>query len=77
MTDYDDFDYGDTPDFDLNDVLWGRDADEYAQALAWNAIVDGDNEAFKELVEYAWDEYGIDVEAEWDWVAFDEWYEAQ
>jgi hypothetical protein len=31
-------------------------------------------EAYEDLKDILWDEYGIDFEEIWDWEAFREWY---
>lgn len=67
------------PEPTLEGVLFGVDdvMDEHAQDLMWEAMVDGNESAYMELVEYMWEQYGIDFEAEWDWEDFREWYESQ
>jgi hypothetical protein len=69
--------FGDVPE--LNDILFGDSSimDQHAQDLMWSAYVDGNDAAYQELVDYVWDNYGIDFEAEWDWEDFAEWYESQ
>ena len=85
MTDYDDYffggeDYGNEeigPDLDA--VLFGNNYDPEAQQLMWDAVAAGgeNTQAWHDLGDYLWDEYGIDLTAEWDWVDFREWYDAQ
>lgn len=69
--------FGQPPE--LNDVLFGDSGimDLHAQELMWEAIIDRNDSAYAELVDYMWDTYGIDFEAEWDWEDFAEWYESQ
>lgn len=69
--------FNDPPE--LNDVLFGDSSimDGHAQELMWQAMVDNNDAAYNELVDYLWDTYGIDFEQEWDWEDFREWYESQ
>ena len=86
MSDYNDYffgneDNGDREEIgpDLDAVLFGNDYDAHAQELMWDAVVAGgeNTQAWIDLGDYLWDVYGIDLEAEWDWVDFREWYDAQ
>ena len=51
--------------------------DQHAQDLMVSAIMDKNDSAYAELVDYMWDEYGIDFEEEWDWEDFSDWYNSQ
>jgi hypothetical protein len=82
-----DWEYGDdyweasepTPSFEA--ILFGKDDpsafDQHAHDLMWEAIVNDNQDAYQELVDYMWDEYDIDFEDAWDWEDFREWYESQ
>jgi hypothetical protein len=65
----------DTPD--VNEILFGRDYDPEAQSLMMAGIMDGNDNAYRDLVDYMWEMYGIDFEDAFDWDDFREWYEAQ
>jgi hypothetical protein len=72
--------WGADPSPDLANILYGDDRsimDEHAQQLMMDAIIEGNDNAYAELVEYMWDEYGIDFEDAWDWEDFKAWYESQ
>lgn len=57
--------------------------DFYLQDLFDTAMFDPDathaerTEAYDILVDYMWDEYGIDFEETFDWVDYKEWYDSQ
>ena len=80
------FDNSATPSYE--DLLFGDTnvMDQHAQDLFIDAYIgqpdsDGvrhkDDGAYIELVEYMWDQYGIDWEEVYDWEDFREWYNAQ
>ena len=76
------FDNRDTPPYE--DLLFGSAdvMDQHAQDLFVDAYMTEHNAADKdaayiELVDYMWDEYGIDWEDVYDWEDFREWYNAQ
>lgn len=83
MSDYDDYFYGPEdygpdpiPERDMEDILFGQNYDAHAQELMMEAVTSGeDSRAWSELGDYMWEEYGIDMEAEWDWIEFREWYD--
>jgi hypothetical protein len=61
----------------IGDILFGNDmvVDERAQELFIEAFFEGGNdEAYQELVDFIWDEYGIDFEDAFQWEDFREWY---
>lgn len=62
---------------EIKDILFGAEweVDKRAQALFFDAFFEDDKQAYAELIEYMWDEYDIDFEAEFDWEDFKEWYE--
>lgn len=62
----------------LDEVLWGNDfeADPRAQELFSQAFFDDDQAAYQALVDYMWDQYGIDFEDAFDWQDFRSWYDA-
>lgn len=41
-----------------------------------NASPDDRADAYDELIDYLWDEYGIDFEEDFDWEGYREWYDA-
>lgn len=49
----------------FHEALFDMDVDERSRA-----------EAYDELIEYLWDEYGIDFELDFDWEDYREWYDA-
>lgn len=51
--------------------------DQHAQDLFIDAYIEKNDAAYVELVEYMWDQYGIDFEADYQWEDFREWYDAQ
>lgn len=62
----------------VNDLLFGsaNQTDEYALQLFQEAIFDSDESSYRQLVDYLWDEYGIDFEDAYSWEDFREWYGA-
>lgn len=80
------FDNSGAPPYE--DLLFGNSdtLDQHAQDLFMDAYIgELDSEghrhtndaAYVELVEYMWDTYGIDFEADYQWEDFREWYDAQ
>jgi hypothetical protein len=63
---------------DIKDILFGRpgEVDEYAQTLFWEGVVGKDSGSYHELVDYVWEEYGIDFEEAFEWADYRDWYEA-
>lgn len=63
---------------ELGHILWGTGAevDELAMGMFERAMFDDDNQAYQDLVDYLWDEYGIDFEDAFDWEDFRSWYDA-
>jgi hypothetical protein len=62
---------------DLNDVLFNEsdpDFDQHCQDLFVQAVLGEDGDAYMELCEYLWDNYGIDFEELFEWDDFREWY---
>lgn len=83
MARYDDDEFGeyyveDNPSGDLSDILFGNDfeTDPRAQELFSEAFFHENAEAYQDLVDYLWDEYGIDFEDAFDWEDFRAWYDA-
>lgn len=78
MADYDD-DWGDEyyEPPDINDILFTDGFDPIAQELMVHGIIDGDDKAYADLVEYIYDVYGLEFEDVFDWEDFREWYGAQ
>ena len=66
-----------TPDYE--DLVFGNESqvDSHAQELMKDAYFNGNEDAYVDLVEYMWDEYGLDWEDVFDWEDFREWYDAQ
>jgi hypothetical protein len=62
---------------EIRDVLWGPAYDAQAQDLMFNGIVQDNPNALQDLKDYLWDFYGIDLERDWHWDDFREWYAAQ
>jgi hypothetical protein len=83
MSDWDGFGGNDDDntyeEYEINDVLFGRDPDMHALELMWGAVEAGrhDTAAWTEFGDYLYDFYGIELEAEWDWADFVEWYNEQ
>jgi len=74
-----DGDYGALDDADrLQDVLFIENSgtyDEYAQTLFAEAFFDQNQDSYDALVDYLWEEYGLDFEDAFEWEDFREWYE--
>lgn len=60
----------------LNDLLFGGelDVDMHAQELFREAMFEGNESAYEDLIDYMWDVYGIDFEDAFSWEDFREWY---
>lgn len=64
----------------VHDIIYQQTNDEYAQHWFNESFLNGDlsdterENTYKELVDYLWDEYGIDFEEVFDWQDFREWY---
>lgn len=76
---WDEFDWEDVGEFDspdVKDILFGEGdvVDERAQALFFEGVIDKDEGAYQDLLDYMWEEYGIDFEEAFDWQDFREWY---
>lgn len=65
-------------------VLGGEpeiESDPQAQFMYHEALFDKElapeyrEQIYYAFIDYLWDEYGIDFEADFDWEAFREWYE--
>lgn len=79
-------DWWDSTERDLfGDLLGGEpelEEDNTLQMLFHEAMFDMDLDAasrayvYDELMDYLWDEYGIDFELDFDWEAYREWYES-
>jgi len=72
-----DSDYFDSTDQqDYADLLFGSEdqVDHHAQELFMEAYFNEDQNAYLDLVDYMWDEYGIDWEDAFDWQDFRDWY---
>jgi hypothetical protein len=62
----------------IDDLLFGNQPDSHALDLMFDAIEAGrDSPAWSEFGDYLWDFYSIDLNSEWDWVDFREWYDSQ
>jgi hypothetical protein len=73
----DDSDDSQIEQYDLEEVLFGSQYDAHAQELMWDAVIAGkDSSAWTNLGDYLYQMYDIDLEAEWDWEDFREWYES-
>lgn len=76
---YDDDDYSvEMPSsLELNSILFGNDfeTDAHAQELFSQAFFDNNETAYQELVDWLWDEHGIDFEEAFDWEDFRSWYD--
>jgi hypothetical protein len=82
-----DYDYGELAERDQQEFLYeqigfGDDPrDQYAHDLFWDAFyndnidIDTRIQIMDELADYLYDEYGVDLEAVWDWDDFRAWYE--
>jgi hypothetical protein len=62
---------------DVRDVLYGPGYDAHAQELMFQGIAEENSAAYSELIDYLWQRYGIDLERDWHWEDFREWYNAQ
>jgi hypothetical protein len=73
-----DGDFGELDASDLTqDILFHENSDDfdaYAQQLFVEAFFDQSEQAYEDLIDYMWDEYGIDFEDAFDWADFREWY---
>ena len=78
MSDNDDFGDDDDQQIPLDELLFGNAPDYHAIDLMWDAVNAGEeSSAWIDFSDYLWDFYGIDLNSEWDWVDFREWYDAQ
>lgn len=76
--DVDDY-FGDVtadPD-EVYEVLFGdgSEHDQHAQDLFMEAFFNDNDAAYIDLVEYMWEEHGIDFEDAFDWEDFRAWYD--
>lgn len=55
----------------------GYQTDDHALDLFQRSIFDNDESAYLDLIDYMWDEYGIDFEDAYSWDDFREWYDGQ
>lgn len=75
--------YWEVPSIDateqINEILYGAywQQDRTATDLFEKAVFDSDMQAYQDLVDYMWDEYGIDFEDAYSWEDFREWYDGQ
>ena len=86
MARFDDEEYGEyyvqIPDEqareELGHILWGNDAeaDPLVQGMFERAFFDDDDQAYRDLIDLLWDEYGIDFEDAFNWEDFRSWYDA-
>ena len=85
--DYDAFDWSRTElDLFVDAVYDGSEpevlADMHLRELFDDALFDMDlskqdrDDAYDELVDYLWNEYGIDFEENFDWEGYREWYDS-
>jgi hypothetical protein len=75
----DDYSYEvENPRGELVSVLFGNDfeTDAHAQDLFKEAFFNNDEGAYQDLVDWLWDEHGIDFEGVFEWEDFREWYDA-
>jgi hypothetical protein len=73
----DDNDYFDPPPSrDVNEILFGNDrvVDMEAQDLFREAFFNDNQGAYFDLIDYMWEQYGIDFEDAFTWEDFREWY---
>jgi hypothetical protein len=64
-------------DVTVNDVIFGNQPDTYAIELMFSGVEAGeDSKAWQDFEAYMWDVYGIDIDQEWDWGDFREWYDS-
>lgn len=70
-------DFFEPPPPDVNEILFGSSdiMDQHAQDLFSQAFFDNNDAAYIDLVDYMWDEYGIDFEQAFDWEDFRDYYE--
>ena len=76
--------YVEIPDADqreaLENILWSSwsdvNHDAEASRLFQEAFFNDNASAYRDLVDYLWDEYGIDFEDAFEWADFREWYDA-
>lgn len=63
---------------ELNSILWGAEyeTDPTAQQLFHDAFFDHNEAAYQDLIDYMWDEYGINFEDAFEWADFRAAYEA-
>lgn len=63
----------------VHDLLYGAgyEVDLHAQQLFTEAVFEKSDEAYRDLIDYMWDEYGIDFEDAFSWEDFREWYGSQ
>jgi hypothetical protein len=61
------------------EVLYGAgyEVDPHALALFEDAVFNSDEGAYRDLVDWMWDQYGIDFEEAFSWDDFREWYGSQ
>lgn len=61
---------------EVSDLLYGPGyaVDTHARDLFEAAVFDHSADAYQALVDYIWDEYGIDFEDAFSWEDFREWY---
>ena len=71
--------YDDPQQPDVKELIFGDNdvMDPRAQELFVHAFFDKDDKAYIDLVDYMYEEYGIDFEDAFDWQDFKEWYDAQ
>lgn len=73
-----DGDFGELDASDLTqDILFdesSQDFDMHAQTLFIEAFFEQNEGSYQELIDYMWDEYGIDFEDAFEWADFREWY---
>lgn len=62
--------------YNMQDLLFGNDfeVDTHAQDLMWDVVTSRTDSSWRNFSEYMMDVYDIDVEIEWDWHDFVEWY---
>lgn len=69
-------DWGDRfsdPD-DVYAILWSDDPsirDEHARELFNEGVFGGNEQAYRDLIDYMWDEYDMDFEDVFDWEVFE------
>lgn len=62
----------------VSELLYGAgyETDPRALALFEDAVFENDQSAYQDLVDYMWDQYGIDFEEAFSWEDFREWYDS-